>query len=161
MKKARFILLAIALLTLSFLSYSGGSLRAEEVSIFYTADILGQIEPIQDENGSAVGGAVRLGYIISWQGKQLDSFLLLDAGNAIGPGSLVRFSNGLDQIKIMNQIGYTAMALGEMEFMYGPEALKKCIKEANFPLLSANVVYQDTGKYFSKPYSIYNTFDGL
>ena len=160
-KKARFILLAIALLTLSFLSYSGESLRAEEVSIFYTADILGQIEPIEDEDGNTVGGAVRLGYIISSQGKELDSFLLLDAGNAIGPDPFVRFSNGLDQIKIMNQIGYTAMALGEMEFMYGPEALKKCIEESNFPLLSANVVYQDTGKYFSKPYSIYNTSDGL
>ena len=104
-EKARFILLTIALLTLSFLSYSGGSLRAEEVSIFYTADILGQIEPIQDENGNPVGGPVRLGYIISWQGRQLDSFLLLDAGNAIGPGSFVRFSNGLGQIRIMNQIG--------------------------------------------------------
>ncbi len=161
MKKARFILLAIALLTLSFVSYSGGSLRAEEVSIFYTADILGQIEPIQDENGNAVGGAVRLGYMISWQGKELDSFLLLDAGNAIGPGSFIRFSNGLDQIKVMNQIGYTAMALGEMEFIYGPEALKKCIEEANFPLLSANVIHQDTGKYFAEPYSIYNTSDGL
>ena len=61
----------------------------------------------------------------------------------------------------MNQIGYTAMALGEMEFMYGPEALKKCMKEANFPLLSANVIYQDTGKYFTEPYFIYNTSDGL
>ena len=109
----RFILVAIVSFILSFLFYSGGSLRAEEISIFYTADMLGQIEPIQDENRNAVGGAVRLGYIISWRGKELDSFLLLDAGNAIGPGSLVRFSNGLDQIKIMNLVGYTAMALGE------------------------------------------------
>lgn len=148
-------------LTLSFLSYRGESLQAEEVSIFYSADILGQVEPIQDENGNAVGGAVRLGYIISSKGKELGSFLLLDAGNAVGPGSFVRFSNGLGQIRIMNRVGYTAMALGEMEFMYGPEALKKCINEANFPLLSANVIYKDTGKYLAEPYFIYNTSDGL
>ena len=53
------------------------------------------------------------------------------------------------------------MALGEMEFMYGLEALKRCIKEANFPLLSANVIYEDTGKYFTEPYFICNTSDGL
>jgi len=117
MKKTRFISLAIALLTLSFLSYSGGSLQAEEACIFYTTNMLGRVRAIQDENGNPVGGAVR--------------------------------------------VGYTAMALGEMEFMYGLEALKRCIKEANFPLLSANVIYEDTGEYFTKPYFICNTSDGL
>jgi len=164
MKKIKYVFLAVVLLTLSFLSSlssSEESLQAKQVHIFYTSNILGQIEPMKDENGNPVGGVVRLGYIISLKRKELGNFLLLDSGNAIGPNSYLRFSGGLDQIKIMNRVGYTAMALGEMEFMYGPEALKKCIKKANFPLLSANVIYKDTGKYFTNPYFIYNTSDGL
>ena len=161
MRRLKPFILAMVVLAVLSSSCGGKSLQTRKIHIFYTANMLGQIEAVKDKQGSSVGGILRVGYLVSLKQKDLNNMLFLDAGNTIGPNPLLSFSQGLDQIKIMNEIGYTAMALGEMEFMYGPEALKRCIEEARFPLLSANVFDKDTGNFFTRSYLVHDTPDGL
>lgn len=54
----------------------------------------------------------------------------------------------------MNLMGYDAMALGPKELALGTEALEKRMAEAEFPMVSANVVQSDTGELLTQPYAI-------
>jgi 2',3'-cyclic-nucleotide 2'-phosphodiesterase (5'-nucleotidase family) len=81
--------------------------------------------------------------------------LLLDAGNSIyGDESLTQHTQGKAVIEAMNLIGYDAMALGAGDFRLGLEVLQARIAEAQFPILSANVLVADTGQPFVTPYVI-------
>jgi 2',3'-cyclic-nucleotide 2'-phosphodiesterase (5'-nucleotidase family) len=55
-------------------------------------------------------------------------------------------------IDVMNRLQYSAVALGNHEFDYGVPELRARLKEARFPVLSANV----TGVDEVKPYTILN-----
>lgn len=70
--------------------------------------------------------------------------LLVDAGDAIQDNNLVNFSKGKSAIAFMNAAGYDAMALGNHEFDYGQDVLAERIREAKFPMLSANVIVEAT-----------------
>lgn len=56
--------------------------------------------------------------------------------------------------KVMNYMGYEAMTLGNHEFNFGIELLENLKTEVNFPFLSANTTYKDSGEYFVDPYII-------
>lgn len=52
----------------------------------------------------------------------------------------------------MNLMEYDAMALGETDLQLGEDVLRQRVQEVRFPVLSANVVVQSTGKLFVQPY---------
>ena len=54
----------------------------------------------------------------------------------------------------MNLLGYDAMALGPKELSLGLDVLRQRLAEAEFPMLSANVVLSDTGELLAAPYVI-------
>jgi 2',3'-cyclic-nucleotide 2'-phosphodiesterase/3'-nucleotidase len=54
----------------------------------------------------------------------------------------------------MNLMGYDAMALGPRELALGPEVLRERMAEAEFPILSANVVLEDSGQLLAEPYTL-------
>lgn len=78
--------------------------------------------------------------------EKTDNTLLLDAGDATQGGTLAALSQGADVITLMNAAKYDAMALGNHEFDYGQEVLFENVESADFPMLSANTVYKDTGR---------------
>jgi len=81
--------------------------------------------------------------------------LLLDAGNSIyGDEQLTRSTQGQVVIEAMNLIGYDAVALGAGDFRLGLEVLRTRISEAQFPVLSANMLATDTEQPFVTPYVI-------
>ncbi len=63
-------------------------------------------------------------------------------------------------IKIMNMMGYDAMALGNHEFDKSVDQILKQQEWAEFPLLAANVVKKDSGETLVDPYVIKDV-DGL
>ena len=67
--------------------------------------------------------------------------LVLDAGDFSQGDPAVNVSEGATAIEMMNMAGYDAVALGNHEFDYGFEALKKNMENAQFPVLAANVKY--------------------
>ncbi|MEN6521506.1 MAG: metallophosphatase [Armatimonadota bacterium] len=65
--------------------------------------------------------------------------LLLDCGDAIWAGNIYFRPDGEPVLKLMNDAGYDAMALGNREFHFLATGLRKKIGWAEFPVLSANI----------------------
>ncbi|MFJ9727237.1 bifunctional metallophosphatase/5'-nucleotidase [Streptomyces sp. NPDC101209] len=91
--------------------------------------------------------------------------LLLDAGDTIQGTPLTYYYAKVDPItaeggpvhpmaQAMNAIGYDAAALGNHEFNYGIETLRKFEEQLRFPLLGANAVDATTQKPAFPPYFI-------
>ncbi|MCX5133789.1 5'-nucleotidase C-terminal domain-containing protein [Streptomyces sp. NBC_00340] len=97
--------------------------------------------------------------------------LLLDAGDTIQGTPLTYYYAKVDPItakggpvhpmaQAMNAIGYDAVALGNHEFNYGIETLRKFESQCDFPLLGANALDAKTLKpafppYFTKTFRVH------
>ncbi|MFG3103093.1 bifunctional metallophosphatase/5'-nucleotidase [Streptomyces sp. NPDC048182] len=95
--------------------------------------------------------------------KGRQNTLLLDAGDTIQGTPLTYYYAKVDPItakggpvhpmaKAMNAIGYDAVALGNHEFNYGIETLRRFEQQCRFPLLGANAVDAKTLKPAFPPY---------
>jgi len=63
--------------------------------------------------------------------------------------------DGKKEIELLNLMRYDAMALGEGDLArLGVDGIRDRIQEANFPVLSANVVIAETGGFLAQPYVI-------
>lgn len=80
-----------------------------------------------------------------WKAKGYD-VLLLDAGDATQGMPLVDQSKGETGITFMNSCGYDLMTIGNHDFDHGDEQIARYEQEANFPLISANVLVKETGE---------------
>ncbi|WP_409252056.1 cell wall-binding repeat-containing protein [Bacillus sp. SCS-153A] len=65
--------------------------------------------------------------------------ILLDAGDVFSGTLYYNKYKGLADVKFMNMIGYDAMIPGNHEFDDGPAAFANFIKQAEFPIISANI----------------------
>lgn len=79
--------------------------------------------------------------------KQLEEegnfVVLVDAGDFAQGDPTVNTTQGLNAIELMNLADYDVGALGNHEFDFGYENLKKLDQNAKFPLLAANVLYKN------------------
>ena len=75
-----------------------------------------------------------------------DEIILFDAGDAFQGKVEVNAFEGASALDIMNTLGYDAMAVGNHDFEFKAEGLFKLRDNADFPLLAANVFYEDTGE---------------
>ena len=102
----------------------------EPVVILHTNDVHGAIENYAKVAALADKYEAEGAYV-----------LVLDAGDFSQGTSYVSLSEGATAVELMNMVGYDAVALGNHEFDYGFEALKKNMESAQFPVLAANVKY--------------------
>lgn len=135
------------------------------ITLIGTNDVHGQLLPDGER-----GGLVSLsGYVQAVRDARAADgghMLLIDAGD-MWQGTLEsNLSEGAATVAAFNALQYDAVALGNHEFDFGPVgpkaipesaeddrrgALKERAREANFPLLSANLAYKDTGKPIEWP----------
>jgi 5'-nucleotidase/UDP-sugar diphosphatase len=81
--------------------------------------------------------------------------LLLDGGNTLfGNQPLVQQTQGQAIVEAMNLLGYDAMVLGSEDFWLGLDVLRQRMEEAQFSILSANVLISGTDQLFATPYVI-------
>ncbi|CAL9413763.1 bifunctional metallophosphatase/5'-nucleotidase [Streptomyces sp. enrichment culture] len=119
-----------------------------------------------DAKGNAKGLA-RVATLIEQvrQEKGRENTLLIDAGDTIQGTPLTYYYAKVDPItapggpvhpmaQAMNAIGYDAVALGNHEFNYGIETLRKFEEQCDFPLLGANALDAKTLKPAFPPYFI-------
>ncbi|MFN8257440.1 MAG: bifunctional UDP-sugar hydrolase/5'-nucleotidase [Bacteroidales bacterium] len=101
-----------------------------EIVILHTNDIHAQI----DNFG-------RLAFVTDSIRKLHKNVFLLSAGDLFSGNPMVDMSpeKGFAVIDLMNRTGFNASALGNHEFDYGQEVLKKRLGEASFPFLCANI----------------------
>jgi 5'-nucleotidase len=83
-----------------------------------------------------------------------ENVLLLDGGDALFGDDLAQETKGQVIVEAMNLLGYDAMALGGEDFRLGLDVLRQRMEEAQFPVLSANVMISGTEQLFAKPYVI-------
>jgi len=154
-KKLKIVLrISIYLLPLFVLVISCAICFAEDVTltILHTNDTYGRLLPFP-KGDVQVGGALRRAYLIHQiREERPNNVLVLDAGDAIGPYPLAAFDSGETVIQIMNEMGYTAMTLGNHEFNYGVNTLLKRISQAQFAMLSANTYVKDKSKLLTQGY---------
>jgi len=119
------------------------------LTILHTNDTYGRLLPFPGENAN-VGGVIRRAYVIQQIREENPNTIVLDAGDAIGPYPLAAFDSGKTVVDLMNEMTYTAMTLGNHEFSYGLNVLLERVKQAQFPMLSANIYVKDTGKLLTQ-----------
>ena len=64
---------------------------------------------------------------------------MLSAGDMIQGNNWTNLFQGESVIELMNAMRFDAMVVGNHEFDFGQDVLRKRISEAKFPVLGANV----------------------
>jgi 5'-nucleotidase/UDP-sugar diphosphatase len=80
--------------------------------------------------------------------------LVVDAGNTLMGETLSLNSEGRVIVEAMNLMGYDALGIGTGELIKGPAVLQQRVAEAQFPILSSNLVHSDSGEPVLKPYAV-------
>src|SRR4029079_10755490 len=124
-------------LLLAAISFSGAT--QTHIVLMHTNDIHGHLLPEAGVGGLAVIAAVV---------KQQHPDILLDAGDMFAGTFVSDAFLGESVMAVMNRMGYRASILGNHEFDYGLNAMLDRVRQARFPVLSANVVlpFGEVGK---------------
>lgn len=78
--------------------------------------------------------------------------VVLDAGDFLFGTPFHTFYGGRAEIECMNAVGYDAVAVGNHELDRGPKALLDLANLADFPLMSANLIWRRNGEQVFQPY---------
>ncbi len=148
-------IVVIGLLIGGHFFYQG--LSKEKVSILYTNDLQGRILPyearwVEKDPKPLIGGSASLATCL----KGMSYDLLLDAGDFFQGTPEGDFTGGEAMIKVMNELGYDALTIGNHDYDQGNENVKRLAEMAQFPFLSANIIDEKTGKRveYALPYII-------
>jgi len=127
------------------------------ITIFYTSDEHGYLEPIE-KGSNTLGGAANLLALLRQRGYDPDGddALLLSGGDMWTGPAISTWFQGASAVQVFNQMGYDAAAVGNHDFDFGQEVLLTNGDAADFPFLTANVTLVDTGDPpgFAQPYVI-------
>ena len=112
----------------------------KDLVLVHTNDVHGRIveEKGRDKSTSVVGDAKLATVIENERAKKDQTTVVLDAGDAFQGLPISNSSKGEERAKILNEINYDAMAVGNHEFDFGLDEAKKYKEILKFPLLSAN-----------------------
>lgn len=110
---------------------------ATRLTIIHTNDTHARVR-----EGDGMGFA-RISAIVREIKKENPNVLLLDAGDTFHGQAIASLNKGESIVRIMNEIGYDAMAPGNHDFNYGYDRLLELGGLTNFPILAANVEKED------------------
>ncbi len=129
----------------------------EYVTILHFNDLHGHLEPFE-RDGASVGGMARIAAAVKevedWNDDHDVVTLLLNAGDVLQGTAMSTMFRGEPDFMCLNMIGTDAMCLGNHEFDFGQKVLVDRIKQAVFPVLSANVMKRESGEPLAPPYYI-------
>ena len=152
------IRLALASLLLFACFSNAQESSKKEIVLLHTNDIESVYEPIPAtwrDDMELIGGISHLATLIRDVRESEDISFLVDAGD-IFTGALSKKSEGKLPFDLYSAMNYDTLTLGNHEFEYGWERLVETIPRANFPVLNANIVHQDSGELIAQPYTILN-----
>lgn len=113
------------------------------VTVLVTSDIHGHLEPYKPGTSTYfIGGMSRLAKFVEDFKAANPNVVLLDIGDAPYNTNVANLFEGKPVIEVMNLMGYDAMAIGNHDFDYPQETMKRNALLADFPFLSANT-YRD------------------
>ena len=149
---------AIGLSLLPQLSF--GNNKDIKLTILHTNDMHSHIHPFTTGRNKGLGGMAQRAALIKQIRKQEEHVLLLDAGDVFQGTPYFNVYGGELEFKLMSEMKYDAVTLGNHDFDNGLEGLKKQLPHANFPFLIANYDFSDTIlKNTFKPYKVFRKGD--
>ena len=80
--------------------------------------------------------------------------LWLDAGSFSGEGTEAGTLNTQTLLESMGRLGYSAANLGERDLVFGIDRLQAWAKQSSVPLISSNLVFQDSGEPAFAPFVV-------
>lgn len=116
--------------------------------IMVTSDLHGAIRPIHyNTNAYRPAGLALLASLIRRERDRSPELLLVDNGDLLQGSPLASYAASFVSnnevhpfINVLNELGYDAAVMGNHEFNYGQDLLRKAIEDSHFPWLSANIV---------------------
>ncbi|MBO1680075.1 bifunctional metallophosphatase/5'-nucleotidase [Bittarella massiliensis (ex Durand et al. 2017)] len=134
-KKGLSAVLAAAL-TVSMAATAFATPNAEDtvITVLHTNDVHGAV--VSDDSHAGLDYLAGMKNAMKANGQNV---LLVDAGDYSQGTPFVADSKGQSAIKIMNEVGYDAAALGNHEFDYSLDEISANIKAAKFDILNANI----------------------
>ncbi|HOY67315.1 MAG TPA: bifunctional UDP-sugar hydrolase/5'-nucleotidase [Candidatus Ozemobacteraceae bacterium] len=136
------------------------SIPTRHLVIFYTSNLRGQINPFQGEVSDRVyekaGGLAFLRGLIDDTMKtyRIDPkrALLVDTGDSLFGSPEAALTMGEVPFELLQKTGYDAIAVGNLEFEFGLDTLRRFISSGKLPMLACN--YRDLAS------PVGNTFPG-
>lgn len=156
----RYILILIALLSVFQLACSASAqddagVETLQLGIVHTNDTHGHLLPYRANGVEDWSGVARRRVAIQRARADTDYYwLVLDAGDVFQGTPISNMLTGFLDLECMNQMGYDAMCLGNHEFDFGYELIRGRMTDANFPMLSCNVIDRERGTPVGRPYII-------
>ena len=145
---------AIGLSLIPQLSF--GKNNDTKLTILHTNDMHSHIHPFTSGRNKGLGGMAQRAALIKQIRKQEEHVLLLDAGDVFQGTPYFNVYGGELEFKLMSEMKYDAVTLGNHDFDNGLEGLKEQLPHANFPFLIANYDFSDTiFKNTFKPYKVF------
>jgi len=131
-----------------------------KLTLLYWNDFHATIQPYpstEKENSALVSGSAYFAYYLDSLKALNPNTIVICAGDEFTGDPLSSLTSGRAQIEILNYLKPDIFELGNHEFDYGIENLKKDIEVAQFPVVCANLVYKKNKELFVQPYIILNS----
>lgn len=156
------VTLALALLLAAASAATCDSpVATQRLTVLHTSDLHGAVLPVDDTtNRPARGSLAQVATLAAAVRAEVDHpVLVFDSGDAIQGSALelfghVRWGEPSPTVSAMNRVGYAAMAIGNHEFNFGLEVLRRAERLATFPMLSATVLDRATGEPAFPPFVV-------
>lgn len=116
------------------------------LTILYTNDTHARLDPFPKNarEFAGLGGIARRANLIRQIRRRQNNILLLDAGDVFQGTPWFDMYGGEVDFKLMSEMGYDAMAVGNHEFDNGLQSFADVASHAGFPILAANYSFRNT-----------------
>ena len=111
------------------------STNNDTVTVLHTNDVHGRM--VEDDRNGVIGDALLSGIVNDYHSK--GTTLVFDSGDSFQGLPISNSSKGEDMATVMNAVGYDAMTVGNHEFDFGLDQLRRLSKQINFPIITSNV----------------------
>ena len=107
----------------------------DTVTVLHTNDVRGRM--VEGDYNGVIGDALLSGIANDTRSK--GTTLVFDSGDSFQGLLISNSSKGEDMAAVMNAVGFDAMTVGNHEFDFGLEQLRRLSKQINFPIITSNV----------------------
>ncbi len=137
------------------------SSKRVHIVVLGTTDLHGNVFPVDYyTNKPDNRGLAKISTLVKQVRRENQNVLLIDSGDTIQGTPLEYYHNKKNNqppdpmMLAMNALHYDAMTVGNHEYNFGLQVLRKARSEAKFPWLSANTYNKGTAKTHYKPYIV-------